>query len=190
MNRLLYLQNKITDECRKTFMPFSNKIIVHGSGNCSAEILLIGEASGGEEERLQKPFVGKAGKNLNFFLETIGIEREDIYITNVVKFRPTRLSAKTNNLINRTPNKEEIEFFKVFLKEEIEIVNPRYVVTLGNVALNAIVEKKCRIGDFHGQLIATGKYNVYPLYHPASIIYNRALSDIYLQDLINFKELL
>ena len=91
--------------------------------------------------------MGKAGKNLSAFLETIGLKREEIYISNVVKLRPTKESPKTGKAVNRPPSKDEIAFFLPFLQEEIKVVNPQWIVTLGNVPLKAVTgDAKAVIG--------------------------------------------
>ena len=119
------------------------------------------------------------------------MDREEIYITNVVKLRPFRLSPKTNKPVNRAPNKEEVDFFKEYLYREIEEVNPNIIVTLGNTALKAVFkDKNALIGDYHGKIWDAFGMKVFPLYHPASIIYNRELEKVYLDDLNNLKEIL
>jgi len=160
------------------------KVYVFGDGNVNAKIVMIGEAPGEQETLLGKPFVGKAGKNLDEFLRMTGLKRAEMYITNVVKFRPVKISDK-GRASNRPPTKEEISLFVPFLQRELEIIQPDVIVTLGNVPLKAVYDKKAVIGDCHGQLL--GK--VFPLYHPASIIYNRALKDVYEADVRRFAEL-
>lgn len=162
-----------------------HKKLVFGEGKQNPLIMMIGEAPGGEEEETGRPFVGKAGKNLSSFLEVIGLEREEIFISNVVKLRPTRTSPKTGKAVNRPPSKEEIAFFLPFLKEEIGVIAPKVIATLGNVPLKAVTgEQKAMIGDYHGQVhpLVDGQV-LFPLYHPAAIIYNRSLSETYQQDL-------
>lgn len=166
-----------------------NRILVFGEGNKNSDIILIGEAPGGEEERLRRPFVGKAGQNLTEFLDTLELAREDIYITNVVKVRPTKISEKTGNPVNRQPNMEEIGFFINYLIREIKIINPKIIVTLGNFALKAVTnDANAKIGAMHGKLKKIGRYNIFPLYHPASIIYNQGLKSVYDNDLLKLKE--
>jgi DNA polymerase len=156
--------------------------MVFGDGCPTARIMLIGEAPGAEETRQRKPFVGKAGQNLDTFLRVIGQERSDIYITNVVKFRPYKVSAK-GTLSNRPPTADEIACMRPHLMREIEAVAPHIVVTLGNVPLKCVLDdKKITIGTCHAALSHT--FTLFPLYHPASIIYNRALADVYQQDLL------
>ena len=168
------------------------KRLVFGEGAQAPRLMMIGEAPGGEEEKQGKPFVGKAGKNLSAFLEVIGFTREEIYISNVVKLRPTKNSPKTGKAVNRPPSKEEIQFFLPYLKEEIQLVSPQVIVTLGNVPLKAVTgEKNSNIGDAHGTpaSLADGKI-LFPLYHPAAIIYNRALTEVYQEDLLRLKAFL
>ena len=189
MKTLNELNKQLKTELDKSI--YFDKKLVFGDGNQNTKIFLIGEAPGGEEEKQGKPFVGKAGKNLDEFMEIVGLDRKDIYISNVVKFRPTNLSPKTGKPVNRTPNSNEIKFFLPFLMEEIEIVCPDLVVTLGNVPLKAILnDNKKLIGDLHGKLIDTIKFKLFPLYHPASIIYNRSLKEVYLDDIERIKEVL
>ncbi|MCC8014578.1 MAG: uracil-DNA glycosylase [Eubacterium sp.] len=170
---------------------FPERKIVTGEGNLKASLVLIGEAPGGEEEKQGRPFVGKAGKNLSEFLEILSLKREDIYITNVVKLRPFKISEKTGRISNRPPNRAEVEFFKPYLFRELEIIKPEIVVTLGNFALRAISgEKNIVIGDVHGEKLNKNGFCLFPLYHPASIIYNRGLKEVYLNDIMKLKEIL
>ncbi len=170
---------------------FGDRRVVFGDGKINAEIMLIGEAPGGEEEKQGRPFVGKAGKNLDEFLEIVGLEREDLYISNVVKIRPFKLSPKTNKPVNRPPDKAELSFFVPLLHKEIELVNPKLIVTLGNFALkNVLMDQKVSIGDYHGQLTEKNGKRIFPLYHPASIIYDRAKAPVYIEDLHKLREIL
>ncbi len=170
---------------------YAENIIVFGEGKENAKICMIGEAPGGEEEKQRKPFVGRAGKILWDFLEITGLKREQIYITNVVKFRPADRS-KTGRTINRTPKKTEIDFFLPYLIEELMIVQPDIIVTLGNVPLKAVTgEESATIGAMHGVMTTTKhSYQLFPLYHPASIIYNSGLAQTYQNDLQILKQYL
>ena len=152
---------------------------------------MIGEAPGGDEEKQQRPFVGKAGKNLDEFLSVLELNREDIFITNVVKLRPVKINEETKRKSNRPPNKTEIEFFSPFLFDEIEMVNPKIIITLGNVPLKTVLkDNKITIGSVHGTVVEKDGRKYFPLYHPASIIYNRSLKDTYNEDLYKLKEIL
>ena len=131
---------KFRGELRRFFesmWPAEEKPIVFGEGQWhSPEIMLIGEAPGEQETLQGRPFVGKAGKNLDGFLSVVGLLREEIYISNVVKVRPVKISVK-GTVSNRPPNREELELFTPWLKREILLVQPKTIVTLGNVALKA-----------------------------------------------------
>lgn len=178
------------DEIKRKYVEkYSETTLVFGEGNAESLIMLIGEAPGGEEEKLGRPFVGKAGKNLDEFLLTVGIDRRRLYITNVVKYRPVGISEKTGKKINRTPSWEEMMDFMPLLKKEIEMVNPKLIVTLGNVPLRALMNSKSiTIGTYHGKEIDIDGHKVYPLYHPASVIYNRTLKEIYIDDVKGIKK--
>ena len=161
--------------------------LVFGEGNPLSPIVFIGEAPGKQEEEQGKPFVGKAGKNLSSFLEVLEYDRSEIYITNAVKFRPTKISPK-GTVSNRTPTTKEIDEMMPFLHRELSIISPKIVVTLGNTPLySVLMDKSIKIGDVHGTAIpaSTGdtKFILVPFYHPAAIIYNRALEDEYKKDL-------
>ena len=172
--------------------PYQEKTIVFGEGAENPALMMIGEAPGGDEEKQGRPFVGKAGKNLSAFLEVVGLKREEIYISNVVKLRPTKESPKTGKAVNRPPSTDEIAFFLPYLLEEIQVISPKVVVTLGNVPLKAVTgEKKAVIGDYHGKPtpLADGR-TLFALYHPAAVIYNRALQATYDEDLLELKAFL
>lgn len=172
--------------------PYQEKTIVFGEGAENPALMMIGEAPGGDEEKQGRPFVGKAGKNLSAFLEVVGLKREEIYISNVVKLRPTKESPKTGKAVNRPPSTDEIAFFLPYLLKEIQVISPKVVVTLGNVPLKAVTgEKKAVIGDYHGKPtpLADGR-TLFALYHPAAVIYNRALQATYDEDLLELKAFL
>ncbi|MGE5678469.1 MAG: uracil-DNA glycosylase [Pseudomonadota bacterium] len=167
--------------------------LVFGDGNPDSKIVLVGEAPGKTEVELGKPFVGQAGKNLEEFINFLGIEREALYITNVVKFRPIKLNPDTGRESNRPPGKDEIRICTAYIEEELSIVKPGLVVSLGNVALRCILkDDKATIGLLHGTAInvkfAGAEFVLFPLYHPASIIYNRSLREVYLQDLHKLRD--
>ncbi len=174
---------------------FGEEDVVLGDGNVNARLILIGEAPGKDEVRLSKPFVGAAGKNLTDFLGIIGIERDNIYITNVIKYRLSKQNVKTGRISNRPATKDEISQSRSYLLDEISVINPEIIVTLGNVPLRAVTgDYSLSIGSVHGQVhkitIIGIEYNLFPLYHPASIIYNRSLKDVYGEDVLRLPLLL
>ena len=166
-----------------------NYKIVTGEGKEDADVVLIGEAPGGEEEAQGRPFVGKAGKNLSEFLELIDLKREDIYITNTVKFRPTKVS-ETGSISNRTPTDTEVKEFLPYLKWELKLLNPKLIVTLGNTPLKALLGNTVTVGNLHGKLTEYEDKKLFPLFHPASLIYNPELKPMYTEDILRLKELI
>ena len=164
-------------------MPGRENALVFGEGPKHAKLMLIGEAPGEQETLQGRPFVGKAGQNLDHFLALAGLRREEIYISNAVKLRPTK-TGKTGRLSNRPPTKDEIALFRPWLMREIEEVAPGMIATLGNVPLRAVTGRSLSIGEVHGQVLDAGETGLplFALYHPASLIYNRSLTDVYEQD--------
>ena len=158
------------------------KILVHGEGEIGARVMLVGEAPGDPETLQGRPCVGKAGRNLAEFLERAGLERSALYVTNAVKFRPTKRSA-AGRTVNRPPTREEVSLFLPWLRREIELVAPEVIVTLGNVPLRALTGPKAVIGDVHGAFQNADGLRLYPMYHPASLIYNPALREVYAEDI-------
>ena len=163
------------------------KVLVFGEGDRRAPVMLIGEAPGEQETLQGRPFVGKAGKNLDEFLEIAGLDRKALYVTNTVKFRPTKISA-SGRTVNRPPTQEEIRLFLPWLRREIGLVSPMCVVTLGNVPLKALAGRKAVIGDAHGTFLDLDGAALYPMYHPASLIYNPSLKDVYRADILRLGE--
>ena len=185
-----HLQTRMT-RFFSTLWPAEQKTLVFGEGKTDhPPVMLIGEAPGEQETLQGRPFVGKAGKNLDGFLEAVNLRREDIYISNVVKVRPTKISAK-GSVSNRPPNREELLLFTPYLLEEILLVQPGVIVTLGNVALRALMGQQAVIGAMHGQAVQTTVCHekqsmdvpVFPLYHPASVIYDRSQAAVYQAEL-------
>jgi uracil-DNA glycosylase family 4 len=147
--------------------------LVFGDGNPEAEVVLIGEAPGKNEDLQGIPFVGASGKFLNEMLAMIGMERKDIYITNIVKYRPPD---------NRDPTPAEKKAFLPYLQSQLEVIQPKVVVTLGRHSMNCFLPD-LQIGQVHGQpkrvklsLKAdsddTLTVVILPLYHPAAALYN------------------
>lgn len=172
---------------------FEKEEVVFGEGCLTSPLVIVGEAPGKDEVKLGKPFVGMAGKNLNEFINILGIERESLFITNAIKYRLGKLNTKTQRIINRPASVKDIKDNQQWLHKEILLLNPKIIVTLGNVPLKAITNDfGISIGDVHGTLhtcnIEGNNFKLFPLYHPASIIYNRLLKEVYNQDILNLKE--
>lgn len=157
---------------------------VIGEGSHGARIMFVGEAPGKNEAATGRPFVGAAGKILDELLASANIKREDVYITNIVKDRPP---------FNRDPLPEEIAVYGPFLDQQIAIIQPDVIATLGRYAMGYILEKfGCAsrgepISRLHGTIIdaqaSYGSITIVPLYHPAVAIYNRSSKDELLKDM-------
>ncbi|HVW67208.1 MAG TPA: uracil-DNA glycosylase [Candidatus Peribacteraceae bacterium] len=146
---------------------------VPGDGNPKADVMFIGEAPGQREDEQKRPFVGPAGKLLSELLESIGLKREDVYITNIVKFRPPD---------NRDPTPEEKEACLPFLQMEIAIIKPKVLVPLGRHALTQFFTKMS-ITDAHGKAHKIGDgTTVFPIYHPAAALHNPGLRQALFDD--------
>jgi DNA polymerase len=150
---------------------------VPGVGNAEAEIVFIGEAPGKSEDIKGEPFVGAAGKFLNEMLGLINLKREDIYITNVVKYRPPN---------NRDPLPEEKSACREWLLEELKIISPKLIIFLGRHAMNNFFPDQ-KISNAHGKLLIK-KFNgistkfFFPLYHPAAALYDGSMREILIED--------
>jgi len=191
---------KLKEDCIaffKDISKFNDQLIVFGQGNPEASIVLVGEAPGRQEVLKQAPFIGKAGENLNEFLKILDIKRQDIYITNAVKFRPVKFKehqGSNGRFSNRAPVREEIDINRGWLYKEIKIIKPDLIVSLGNIALRVLSgDDSLGIGQAHGVPLKAridifgDELPLFPLYHPASVIYRRELKGIYLTDLLSLK---
>lgn len=154
---------------------------VPGEGDADAKLMFIGEAPGAQEDKLGRPFVGASGKFLAEMLEDIGMAREEVYITNIVKFRPPN---------NRDPRKEEIEACLPYLIEQIKVIQPKLVIFLGRHSMNVFFPE-LKIGQAHGQAVKkTVKFGsdltleqvFLPLYHPAAALYNGSMRKVLQED--------
>lgn len=165
--------------------------LVFGDGNAQRpQLMLVGEAPGEQEVLQRRPFVGKAGKNLDEFLELAQLERSDIYVSNVVKVRPTE-KGPTGRTRNRAPNQEELALFIPFLMREVMLVQPRIIATLGNVPLQAFLGKHATVGECHGKVHLTQDgLQVFSMYHPASVIYRPQLKSVYREDVLILRDML
>ena len=179
-------QSELTGFIRQLYEGES-KVLVFGEGRIGAPVMMIGEAPGEQESLQGRPFVGKAGKNLDAFLESAGLDRGELYVTNTVKFRPVKQSA-AGRTVNRPPMQEEVRLFLPWLLKEIGLVDPRFVITLGNVPLKALTDRRQTIGEIHGRFIEWEGRILFPMYHPASVIYNPALKAVYGEDIRRFAE--
>jgi len=148
--------------------------LVFGTGNADADIVLIGEAPGKNEDLRGEPFVGAAGKFLNEMLAMIGLKRADIYITNIVKYRPPN---------NRDPLPEEKSAFLPYLNQQINIIDPKLIITLGRHSMDVLLPG-LKISQVHGQPKRYLKRVFLPLFHPAAALYNGSLRQTLIDDFL------
>jgi DNA polymerase len=151
--------------------------VVPGAGNAEAKIMFIGEAPGKKEDETGEPFVGAAGKFLNEMLETIKLKREDVYIANVCKCRPPE---------NRDPLPDEVATCWLWLLEQIKIIQPKLIVTLGRHSMERFLPN-FKISEVHGKAMrreieGMGRQVFYTLYHPAAALYNGSMRETLIKD--------
>lgn len=158
--------------------------LVMGDGNINAEIVFIGEAPGKNEDEQGLPFVGAAGKFLNEMLAEAGMQRSDVYITNIVKYRPPN---------NRDPLPEEKKAFWPYLLKQLQIIQPKVVITLGRHSMEYFLPDM-KISQIHGEAkriqFGDNKLVVVPLYHPAAALYNGSLRQTLIDDFVNVPKII
>lgn len=164
---------ELLGDCHRCSLACTRTRIVFGVGDAHARVMLIGEAPGRNEDLRGEPFVGAAGKLLDELLAHSGLERADVYIANVLKCRPPR---------NRNPEPLEIETCTPFLREQIRVISPRVLVTLGNFATRFVLHTDAPISGLRGTIRQAGRYRVLPIYHPAAAIYDRTKRDVLFAD--------
>jgi len=150
---------------------------VPGDGSAESPIVFIGEAPGKKEDEEGRPFVGAAGKFLAEMLEGIGMKREDVYITNIVKYRPPE---------NRDPLPDEIESCKDWLAEELSFIKPKLIIFLGRHSMNHFFPLE-KISQVHGKILirtwpSLGRQHFLALYHPAAALYNGSMREVLIED--------
>ena len=175
--------------CRKCPLWQGRKNAVPGEGDINTQIMFIGEAPGRQEDIQGRPFVGAAGEQLTKFLNEIGLTRDKVYITNVVKCRPPQ---------NRDPTDEEIAICSAYLNKQINLIDPTVIVTMGNHATKFILKKfgipfrsiSKERGKLHRINTLMKTIFIFPIYHPAASLYNRGLEEVFREDFAKLKELL
>lgn len=155
--------------------------VVFGVGNPHASIMFVGEAPGANEDLKGEPFVGAAGKILNDLLQSADLSRDDIYIANVIKCRPPE---------NRDPELDEVETCKPFLLQQIQLIRPKLVCTLGNWATQTLLERKVGITKVKAQAFYMKEFVLFPLLHPAAALHQGGLLDTLKADFKKLKEFL
>lgn len=170
------IHRKWADQCECKLKKTATQA-VFGAGSPKADIVFIGEAPGKKEDELGVPFVGSAGKFLDEMLDVIKLKREDIYITNIVKYRPPN---------NRDPEPREKSACREWLLEELKFISPKLIVFLGRHAMNNFFPE-LQISKAHGKMLVK-KFNgistkyFFPLYHPAAALYDGSMREVLIAD--------
>jgi DNA polymerase len=170
-----------TEKCLKCSLGEGRTNLVFGHGNPDADIVFVGEAPGFHEDKQGLPFVGAAGKLLTELLSSIGIDRDDVYIANILKCRPPG---------NRDPLPDEIAACRPILFEQLAIIEPKVVVTLGAFAMRTILNSTEGISKVHGKVFHVEGFTVFPMYHPAAALYARATKELLEEDFRTLKAFL
>jgi DNA polymerase len=149
--------------CQKCQLSQGRKNAVPGEGNLGTKLIFVGEAPGRDEDIQGRPFVGRAGQLLTKIIHAMKFKREEVYITNIVKCRPPE---------NRNPQKQEIEMCQDYLREQLEMIKPKVIVTLGKVATDSFVQSKMGMTALRGHFYEYNYIKVMPTFHPSYIIRN------------------
>ena len=149
------------EACRGCDLYKTRKNLVFGTGNTNADLMFVGEAPGEREDATGIPFVGAAGQLLDKYLTAVGIEREDVYIANILKCRPPN---------NRDPLPEEGDACIGFLREQVKLIRPKIIVCLGRISAMRLIKLDYKITREHGVIIKKGAFAMTAVYHPAALL--------------------
>jgi len=155
----------VATACEKCRLAKTRTNVVYGVGNPNADLMFIGEAPGRDEDLKGEPFVGRAGQLLTDIIKAMKLTRDDVYIANVIKCRPPE---------NRNPEPDELDECRPFIRRQIQLIQPRVIVTLGRFALQSLTEKGYAISSARGQWMEYDGIKVMPTYHPAYLLRNPA----------------
>ena len=159
--------------CQRCPLGKTRTNLVFGNGSINSRVIFIGEGPGADEDALGKPFVGRAGRLLTKMINTIGIERDDVFITNIVKCRPPG---------NRNPTPAEISCCLPIIKQQLEILNPKLIVTLGNVPAKSLIPDLPGITKVRGKIIQFENWTMLPTFHPSYLLRNRSAMSLAWED--------
>jgi uracil-DNA glycosylase len=154
--------------------------LVPGEGSATAPVVIVGEAPGASEDKQGRPFVGRAGRLLDQLLEEAGLDREAVFITNVLKARPPG---------NRDPRADEVAHHRPWLEAQLEVIDPRLLVPLGRHAL-ARFAPDAKISEAHGRVVSRDGRTLFPMFHPAAALHNQALRETLFADARALREAL
>lgn len=175
----LDLVRDLIKDCKKCSLSVTRTNIVLGAGSEKADLVIIGEAPGYDEDIAGKPFVGQAGRLLTRMLAAVEISREEVYITNVVKCRPPQ---------NRDPKEEEIDSCSPYLSEQLKILKPKLILTLGNFATKALLKITEGITRLRGRIFEYEGIPLLPTFHPSALLHNPNLKKYAWEDLKRLRE--
>ncbi len=147
--------------CERCALSKTRTNCVFGAGNVNARLMFVGEAPGEKEDLSGIPFVGAAGKLLDKYLEAVGIERDDVYIANILKCRPPK---------NRDPLPEEQDLCIEYLREQVRLIRPKMIVCLGRIAAMRLIKPDYKITAEHGQFVQRGAFLITAVYHPSALL--------------------
>lgn len=170
---------KSCSECQKCSLGTTRTNCVFGVGNRNADIMFIGEAPGEQEDLSGVPFVGRAGQLLDKFLYAVDINREDVYIANILKCRPPK---------NRDPLPEEEDMCIGYLREQVALINPKVIVCLGRISAMRLIKPDFKITKEHGMWFKKGNYLMTAVYHPAALLRDPRKKEDMLEDMKKIKE--
>ncbi|MCX7957378.1 MAG: uracil-DNA glycosylase [Endomicrobia bacterium] len=178
LQHLSQLEIKVKN-CKNCPLHTTRVKTVFGEGNSEAQIMFVGEGPGFEEDKQGRPFVGRAGELLTKIIKAMGLERENVYITNIVKCHPLVKPDPELRNNDRPPTKEEIEACYNYLREQIEIINPKVICCLGSTAAKVLTSNDVPISELRGKIFEYKYNNVFaqivPTYHPAALLRNPSL---------------
>lgn len=167
------------NSCRACPLHATKTNTVFGVGRQDADIMFIGEAPGENEDLSGEPFVGRAGKLFDKYLDAVGMKRENIYIANILKCRPPK---------NRDPQKEEEDACIDYLREQVRIISPSLIVCLGRISAMRLIDPKFKITAQHGVFFEKGKFTLTAVYHPSALLRDPNKKDDMLRDMQKIKE--
>lgn len=166
------------EKCEKCALCKTRTNVVFGVGNPNARLMFVGEAPGEKEDLSGIPFVGAAGKLFDKYLLAVGIDRNDVYIANILKCRPPK---------NRDPKPDEEDMCIGYLREQVKSINPEFIVCLGRIAAARIIKPDFRITAEHGKWFERGAFHLCAVYHPSALLRDPRKRDDMLADMMEIK---
>jgi len=171
---------KMINKCTKCALGYTRKNFVFGVGNPQADVVVVGEAPGADEDEQGEPFVGRAGQLLNKILEAVQLKREEVYICNVLKCRPPN---------NRDPQADEIEKCEPYLWKQLELINPKIILCAGRIAAQALLKTSASLAELRSKVHNYREIPLVVTYHPAALLRNPQWKRPCWEDMQNFRNL-